>query len=1160
MKKELLYFLPFLLAVGCADERYGTPARPDGSTGEITLSAEIRQANVSRVDDSGFVDGDKFGVFMVEYASASNPGELLPTGNLADNMKYTLNDGSWTPDYPVYWNDKDVDVYGYYPYDPELASVEAYPFTVEYNQASEPSGGRLGGYEASDFLYARYEKANRRNGTIPLQFNHMMAGVQVTLIEGADFEDGQWADLEKSVLVENTRRESELNLSTGAITLSDPQETPRGIIMAGYKDDYRAVVVPQTVSAGQTLLSITVDGTSYQFTRQSDMVFDGSKMHKFSIKVDRRVATGDYAFTLISEAITAWESDLISHNGKVKEYAVVEMLGPGQMEASLKAAGIDPETVVNLKVKGLMNRNDFIYLRDKVTALEALNLKEATTEEVVIKNGYSRKNSIPYLAFANKRTLKTIVLPDKLEAIGESAFAGAPLTGALLLPEGLEWIGERAFQNIYDGTEYSDFPGGRPQSHNNLTGSLVLPATLKYIGKECFIGCDFTGQLIFPEGLEEIGESAFNACKNLSGELHLPSSLKIIGNKAFSGMDGISGMVNIPEGITEISSCLSGIDVSMVGIPNSAVSIGDNAFTGTKLRGDIVLPSGIGYIGRNAFSGTLIRHISLPSDITLIRSETFADCGNLQDTVVVPSDVEVIESGAFRNCTMVDAVELPEKLLAIKSMAFANCYSLSYMRCQAKTPPQIENESVFSGVAKDNFTLVVPEGCVDAYRNAPVWREFKRISVYKDFIARPSKYNTLNKGGQRSVILNAPGAWEMTYCPAWAHVDKTSGSQKTELKLTVDAMARGESFRSDSIVFRLTDETDSYTTHINLSQYDYEYEEDQCVQLQSATRGNGVDVFIVGDGYDASDISSGIFLRDMKQHMEYFFGVEPYTTYRDYFNVYTSIARSEESGVGTVDRLRDTKFGVEMGDCKTRMKGDGVIVLDYCYATVSPIASKPDPTVVAICVVNYDGYDGVTHMLGESNVSFVTNSVQPYPSDARGITQHEAGGHAFGLFLDEYMYHYEFIQNCKCIDGCGHVAELLAKKARGFGRNISLDGKYKEVEWSHLIFDPRYSDIVDLYEGAFFHSRGVYRSEYNSCMNNNIPYFSTWCRQLIVERIMRLAGETFDFENFVANDKRTMGRDFTSSRAAKAVSTPSMWHNAPVFVDGYCFGAKRKRK
>lgn len=1159
MKKELLYFLPFLLIAGCADERYGTPARPDGSTGEITLSAEIRQTNISRVDDSGFADGDKFGVFMVEYASASNPGELLPAGNLADNLKYTLNDGSWTPAYPVYWNDKDVDVYGYYPYDPELASVEAYPFTVEYNQASEPAGGRLGGYEASDFLYARYEKANRRNGTIPLQFNHMMAGVQVTLIEGADFEDGQWADLEKSVLVENTRRESEINLSTGAITLSDPQETPRGIIMAGYKDDYRAVVVPQTVSAGQTLLSITVDGTSYQFVRQSDMVFESSKMHKFSIKVDRRVATGDYAFTLINEAVTAWESDLISHNGKVKEYAVVEMLGPGQMEASLKAAGIDPVTVKNLKIVGRMSDYDFYYLRDVVDCLEAVNLKDVTTDEVYMRYGLRMENSIPMMAFANKSTLKYVVFPEKLDGIGNQAFCGVPLTGSLILPEGLQWIGDAVFQNEFHGGSSSSFPGGSPHTHNNFTGTLVLPTTLKFIGYECFSGCDFSGQLILPEGLETIEGSAFYRCRNFTGQLHIPTTVKSIGDLAFSGMDGISGNVNLPDGLVEIRNFLKDMKISTVKIPGGVTAICDEAFWNTTLRGDIVLPSTVTKIGRNAYRNTLISHVSLPVNISIIESESFADCGNLQDTVVIPSNVEVIENGAFKNCKMLAAVVIPEKLSVIKGEAFANCFSLRCIRSMSVEPPQLENENVFNGVAKDNFTLEVPEGSVDAYRNAPVWREFKRISAYKDFIARPSKYNTLNKGGQRSVILNAPGAWEVVKCPAWAHVDKTSGSQKTELNLTVDAMAGGESFRSDSIVFRLTDEAESYTTHINLSQYDYEYEEDQYVQLQSATRGNGIDIFIVGDGYDASDIASGFFLRDMRQHMEFFFGVEPYTTYRDYFNVYTSIARSEESGVGTLNRLRETKFNVQIGDGHTRMSGDAEEILNYCATTVSPIVGKPDPTVLAICVSNYDGYEGVTYMFGESNVSLTTNSVMPYPNDARGLTQHEAGGHGFGLLCDEYVYHAAFIQNCKC-GCCRHIDGLLSDHANGYGRNVSISGRYRDVEWSHLIFDPRYSDLVDLYEGAYFHSRGVYRSEYNSCMNNNIPYYSSWCRQLIVERIMRLAGETFDFETFVANDKRTMGRDFTSSRAARAVSTPSMWHNAPVFVDGYRFGAKRKRK
>jgi hypothetical protein len=76
--------------------------------------------------------------------------------------------------------------------------------------------------------------------------------------------------------------------------------------------------------------------------------------------------------------------------------------------------------------------------------------------------------------------------------------------------------------------------------------------------------------------------------------------------------------------------------------------------------------------------------------------------------------------------------------------------------------------------------------------------------------------------------------------------------------------------------------------------------------------------------------------------------------------------------------------------------------------------------------------------------------------------------------------------------------------------------------------DSRYSDIVDVWSGGFFHSNGIYRSEYNSCMNNNVPYYSTWCRELIVRRIKEYAGETFSYDEFVANDSREYGTDFTN--------------------------------
>jgi len=61
--------------------------------------------------------------------------------------------------------------------------------------------------------------------------------------------------------------------------------------------------------------------------------------------------------------------------------------------------------------------------------------------------------------------------------------------------------------------------------------------------------------------------------------------------------------------------------------------------------------------------------------------------------------------------------------------------------------------------------------------------------------------------------------------------------------------------------------------------------------------------------------------------------------------------------------------------------------------------------------------------------------------------------------------------------------------------------------------------MVGTYEGGYFFSQGVWRSEENSCMNNNVAYFSAISRELMVKRILETAGETFTWEKFVAKDK-----------------------------------------
>ena len=70
------------------------------------------------------------------------------------------------------------------------------------------------------------------------------------------------------------------------------------------------------------------------------------------------------------------------------------------------------------------------------------------------------------------------------------------------------------------------------------------------------------------------------------------------------------------------------------------------------------------------------------------------------------------------------------------------------------------------------------------------------------------------------------------------------------------------------------------------------------------------------------------------------------------------------------------------------------------------------------------------------------------------------------------------------------------------------------------------------------HNRGVYRSEANSCMNNDIPYYSTISREAIVKRIMEYAGEEYSFEKFVENDKRDVTPE-AQSRSADRVPMKS---------------------
>lgn len=1101
---------------------------------EIQITGTIDQHSQTRANDGGFVDQDAIGVYVVDYANG-NPGELLAQGNHVTNMKFTYDASTsfWTGTSKIYWKDSHtpVDAYTYYPFREAVENPSAMPLVILPRQDKEDEKTGFSNYEASDVLWASAEKVEPGK-QINFLFKHLMAGVEVRLIPGEGFDESAWAQLEKSVIIKNVLSEGHVDLRTGIIT--NVADSRINVVPFNKGQAYRAVILPQTLVANEVLFDITVDGNTYQFKRNEDLTFVGHKLHKFTIQVTQRLPLGDYEFTLMDEAVTAWEDDGISHGGEAREYVVVHCPAPGELRRRIEEAGYDIAQLYNLKITGMIDARDFSYFRDHLKQVEALNIGEVK----ITAWSENEADLIPGHAFYQCTKLRHIVFPEGLKQIGTMAFWKTNLTGALVIPEGVTHIHSGAFYNGDAGD-------------NLYLNSLTLPSTLEHIGDNAFRYNRFNCELILPERLKYLGSGAFLECFYMYGELHLPSGLQEMPGNPFSGMSNLTGDVIIPSTIKKFGG-FGGTSIRSIQLPDGLEEI---TGIGGKLRGPLYIPPTVKKFGRAALIGTGISSVNLPEGITEIPAFLLCGCVNLLDTIKIPSTVEEIGSGAFIDCKRVTAIIIPECVRVIGgdrdgdgnlASPFGGCDALNLIRCDAPEPPTLVG-GVFNGVAKDNFTIEVPEGSVEKYRAAEGWKEFKRISAHNNFVCRPQFVNLLNKGHERDVILNAEGNWEVTYIPDWCKISAMSGYKKTQLKITIDELADGAGTRQDSIVFKLTDK-DAITCYY-VKQYDSEYKEDASQTLQKATRGQGIDLVFIGDGYDAGDIASGTYLTDMEQEVEYFFGVEPYATYRDYFNVYTAFAMSDDSGIGTLDHLRHPKFNTTIDAC--RLKSDYDAVLQYAVDNTDASMETLYKTT-AILIPNTDAYEGICCMYPNgASVAVCTKSAAAYPMDARGVLQHEACGHAFGKLADEYMYHRSWIQTCPC-DCCDHLESLLGMQSVGWGQNLSVTGRYKEIPWRHLATSTRYSDIVDIYEGGYFHTNGVYRSEYNSCMNNNVPYFSTWCRELITRRIKEYAGESFDFEDFVANDSREWGRDFTrsgNSQYTLPMFTTTHKGHTPILMD-----------
>ena len=242
---------------------------------EVTSKTPINLSvnPTTRANDTTYENGDKVGIYVVNYTNATTPGTLAASGNHVNNMQFELGNSGWTPTTPIYWLDKTTkaDFYAYYPYSAS-ANTSAHSFSVQADQSNEDN------YWASDFMWGKATSAPTE--TVSITTNHVFSNVLIYLEAGDGFTEADFADA--VVKIKNVKTSATINLATGVATATGSTST---ITPWKVGDYYRAMVVPQAIADGTEFITVTIDGVEYVL--KLGATFVANKKHTITITINK---------------------------------------------------------------------------------------------------------------------------------------------------------------------------------------------------------------------------------------------------------------------------------------------------------------------------------------------------------------------------------------------------------------------------------------------------------------------------------------------------------------------------------------------------------------------------------------------------------------------------------------------------------------------------------------------------------------------------------------------------------------------------------------------------------------------------------------------------------------------------------------------------------
>lgn len=228
------------------------------------------------------------------------------------------------------------------------------------------------------------------------------------------------------------------------------------------------------------------------------------------------------------------------------------------------------------------------------------------SSDIIIDSEFEGKpvKEIAARAFYAESNLKSVVIPDSVDKIGEYAF------------------------------------------YNSSVKDINLPNNLKKIEKAIFTKSKLT-KVVIPDSVTEVGEQAFWACKDLTS-VKISNNVTNIGTYAFYECEKLS-VADIPESVRTIGNYVfSRTAIERATISSNVTTIGKGVFYQSYNLKSVEINSKT--VGETMFKECYaLENVTIGSNTTEIGASAFYSCKALYE-MTLSQNITKVGSYAFQNC------------------------------------------------------------------------------------------------------------------------------------------------------------------------------------------------------------------------------------------------------------------------------------------------------------------------------------------------------------------------------------------------------------------------------------------------------------------------------------------------------------------------------